>query len=1533
MPSTVGLYNPAYEHDACGVAMVVDMHGRRSRDIVDKAITALVNLEHRGAAGAEQNSGDGAGIMIQVPDAFLREVVDFELPPEGSYATGIAFLPQSARDSALACEALEKIVESEGLTVLGWRDVPTDDSSLGALARDAMPTFRQPFIGGATGLELERRAYVIRKRAEHELGTKGPGQDGPGRETVYFPSLSGKTFIYKGMLTTPQLKAFYLDLQDQRVHSALGIVHSRFSTNTFPSWPLAHPFRRIAHNGEINTVTGNENWMRAREALIDTDIFGADLDKIFPVCTPGASDSARFDEVLELLHLGGRSLPHAVLMMIPEAWERNESMDPARRAFYAYHSALMEPWDGPASVCFSDGTVVGAVLDRNGLRPSRIWVTDDGLVVMASEVGVLDLDPATVVQRLRLQPGRMFLVDTAQGRIISDEEIKSDLAAEHPYQQWLDSEQFHLDDLPQGPYIRMPHHRVVLRQQAFGYTSEELNMLVAPMARTGAESIGSMGTDTPIAVLSTRPRMLFDYFQQLFAQVTNPPLDAIREEVVTSLKATVGPESDLLNPTAASCHQIVLPQPILRNHELAKLVNLDPDDEVNGHKHGMRSAIIRCLYPVAEGGAGLRDALAEIRRAASEAIAGGARILILSDRESNETQAPIPSLLSVAAVHHHLVRERTRTQVGLIVEAGDAREVHHMATLIGFGAAAINPYMAFESISDMIERGVLSASATGGAAAPLDREKALQNYIKAAGKGVLKVMSKMGISTVASYTGAQLFQAIGISQSILDEYFRGLYCPVGGIDLDDIAADVSARHRLAYLDRPDERAHRELEVGGEYQWRREGEHHLFNPDTVFKLQHSTRTGQYAVFKEYTRLIDDQSEQMASLRGLLKFKEGARPPVPIEEVEPAAEIVKRFSTGAMSYGSISAEAHETLAIAMNRLGARSNSGEGGEAVSRFTPDPNGDWRRSAIKQVASGRFGVTSNYLSNCTDIQIKMAQGAKPGEGGQLPGNKVYPWVAEVRHSTPGVGLISPPPHHDIYSIEDLAQLIYDLKNANPAARIHVKLVSENGVGTVAAGVSKAHADVVLISGHDGGTGATPLTSMKHAGAPWELGLAETQQTLLLNGLRDRIVVQVDGQLKTGRDVVVAALLGAEEFGFATAPLVVSGCVMMRVCHLDTCPVGVATQNPVLRARFNGKPEFVENFFMFIAEEVRELMASLGFRTVNEMVGQVNSLDTAQAAAHWKAHKLDLAPVLLEPDSAFMNQDLYCTSRQDHGLDKALDQQLITQCREALDSGTPVRFSSRISNTNRTVGTMLGHEVTKAYGGDGLPDGTIDITFDGSAGNSFGAFVPRGITLRVFGDANDYVGKGLSGGRIVLRPSQSAPAGYVAEDNIIGGNVILFGATSGEAFIRGTVGERFAVRNSGVHAVVEGVGDHGCEYMTGGRVVILGPTGRNFAAGMSGGVAFVYDPQGRLPQNLNTELVDIEEFDDADAEWLHDILVAHRDATDSAVAQRILADWPRQAGDFVKVMPRDYKSVLLAIAAAERSGANMDQAIMAAAHG
>jgi len=1188
----------------------------------------------------------------------------------------------------------------------------------------------------------------------------------------------------------------------------------------------------------------------------------------------------------------------------------------------------MEPWDGPASMTFTDGTVVGAVLDRNGLRPSRIWVTDDGLVVMASEAGVLDLDPATVVRRMRLQPGRMFLVDTAQGRIVSDEEIKAELAAEHPYQEWLDKGLVPLGDLPAGKYVRMPHDRLVKRQLAFGYTYEELNLLVAPMVRSGAEPIGSMGTDTPVAVLSQRPRMLYDYFHQLFAQVTNPPLDAIREEVVTSLQGTTGGEGDLLNPDESSCHQIVLQQPILRNYELAKLINLNPDDKVNGRPHGMRSKVVRCLYPVAEGGAGLTAALTEVRAQASAAIADGARVIILSDRESDERMAPIPSLLAVSAVHHHLVRERTRTHVGLVVESGDAREVHHVAMLIGFGAAAVNPYLVFESIEDMLDRGVFDGFGDG-----IDRKTALSNYIKAAGKGVLKVMSKMGISTLASYTGAQLFQAVGISEDILDEYFTGLSCPTGGITLEDIATDVATRHTLAYIDRPDERAHRELEVGGEYQWRREGEYHLFNPETVFKLQHATRTGQYKIFKEYTRLVDDQSERMASLRGLLKFRAGVREPIPLEEVEPASEIVKRFSTGAMSYGSISAEAHETLAIAMNRLGGRSNCGEGGEDVKRFDRDPNGDWRRSAIKQVASARFGVTSHYLTNCSDIQIKMAQGAKPGEGGQLPGHKVYPWVAKVRHSTPGVGLISPPPHHDIYSIEDLAQLIHDLKNANPSARVHVKLVSENGVGTVAAGVSKAHADVVLISGHDGGTGATPLTSQKHAGAPWELGLAETQQTLLLNGLRDRIVVQVDGQLKTGRDVMIGALLGAEEFGFATAPLVVAGCIMMRVCHLDTCPVGVATQNPVLRERFNAKPEFVENFFMFIAEEVREYMAQLGFRTFNEAVGQAGALDTTLARAHWKAHKLDLTPVLHEPESAFMNQDLYCSSRQDHGLDKALDQQLIVMSREALDSGKPVRFSTTIGNVNRTVGTMLGHELTKAYGGQGLPDGTIDITFEGSAGNSFGAFVPKGITLRIYGDANDYVGKGLSGGRIVVRPSDNAPEGYVAEDNIIGGNVILFGATSGEVYLRGVVGERFAVRNSGAHAVVEGVGDHGCEYMTGGKVVILGRTGRNFAAGMSGGVAYVYDPDGELPKNLNAEMVELETVDEDDADWLHGAIQAHVDATDSAVGQRILADWPGQQRHFVKVMPRDYKRVLQAIAEAERDGLDVDKAIMAAAHG
>ncbi|WP_132993396.1 glutamate synthase large subunit [Gordonia zhaorongruii] len=1539
MPGPVGLYDPVNEHDACGVAFVVDMHGRRSRDIVEKAITALVNLEHRGAAGAEPNTGDGAGIMIQVPDRFLRAVTDFELPAAGEYATGIAFLPQSAGDVRDAVAGVEEIVRSEGLDLLGWRDVPIDETSLGALARDAMPTFRQLFItlsadqrSGADPMLLERLAYVVRRRVQYELGEKGAGQDGPGRDTAYFPSLSGQTFVYKGMLTTPQLRDFYLDLQDERVESALGMVHSRFSTNTFPSWPLAHPFRRVAHNGEINTVTGNENWMRAREALIETDAFGGSekLEKIFPVCTPGASDTARFDEVLELLHLGGRSLPHSVLMMVPEAWERSEFMKPEHRAFYEYHSALMEAWDGPASVCFTDGTVIGAVLDRNGLRPSRIWVTKDGLVVLGSEVGVLDIDPADIVSRQRLQPGRMFLVDTAQGRIVADEEVKDSLAAEHPYQEWLDANQVRLEELPAPEHTHMAHDRVTLRQQVFGYTNEDLNVLIAPMAASGAEAIGSMGTDTPVAVLSARPRMLFDYFQQRFAQVTNPPLDAIREEIVTSIGHRIGGERDLLDPGPESAKQIVLRSPIFDNDDLARLI------EIDGATTGFPSAHIHGLYPVAEGGAGLRRALDEVRAEVSAAIAGGARVIVLSDRESDGTLAPIPSLLLTSAVHHHLVRERTRTCASIVVETGDAREVHHMALLVAFGASGINPYMAFETIEDMLESGLLDVPGSDGSSHDERFAKARANYIKAAGKGVLKVMSKMGISTVPSYNGSQLFQVIGIAQDVVDEFFTGLNSHLDGIGLDEIADEVARRHRVAFTDRPSERAHRELEVGGEYQWRREGEHHLFNPDTVFKLQHSTRTGQYRVFKEYTKLIDDQSKRLGTLRGLFDFNFGDRDPIPIEKVEPAREIVKRFSTGAMSYGSISAEAHETLAIAMNRLGARSNSGEGGEDPRRFSHDENGDWRRSAIKQVASGRFGVTSHYLSNCTDIQIKMAQGAKPGEGGQLPPHKVYPWIAEVRGSTPGVGLISPPPHHDIYSIEDLAQLIHDLKNANPSARIHVKLVSEVGVGTVAAGVSKAHADVVLISGHDGGTGASPLTSLKHAGAPWEIGLAETQQTLLLNGLRDRIVVQVDGQLKTGRDVMIAALLGGEEFGFATAPLVVSGCVMMRVCHLDTCPVGIATQNPLLRERFTGKAEHVENFMLYIAEEVRELLARLGFRSLEDAIGRFDALDTGKAREHWsgeKAGKLDLAPILTMPESPFMNQDLYCTGSQDHGLDKALDNELIEKARAALDSGTRVTLSTPITNVNRTVGTMLGHEVTKAYGAQGLPEGTVSIDFTGSAGNSFGAFVPRGITMRLEGDANDFVGKGLSGGKIVVRPPRNASPEFVAEENIIAGNVIGFGGTGGKIFLRGVAGERFCVRNSGVQAVVEGVGDHGCEYMTGGSVVVLGETGRNFAAGMSGGVAYIYNPNGTFEAKLNAELVDLEDMDADDLRLLADSITEHRDETGSAVATAILDDWSTQQGHFVKVMPRDYRKVLVAIDAAERTGRDVNEAIMEAARG
>ncbi|MFD4302915.1 glutamate synthase large subunit [Streptomyces albidoflavus] len=1492
-PAQQGLYDPRNEHDACGVGFVATLTGEPSHTLVDQALTVLRNLEHRGATGSEPDSGDGAGILTQVPDAFLRETAGFDLPEAGAYAVGIAFLPEAGTEEAAA--RIDALAAEEGLTVLGWREVPVAPALLGATARATMPAFRQLFVAAenATGIALDRLAFVLRKRAEREAG-------------VYFPSLSSRTLVYKGMLTTGQLEPFFPDLSDRRFASAIALVHSRFSTNTFPSWPLAHPYRFVAHNGEINTVKGNRNWMRARESQLASELFGGgdkDLSRVFPVCTPDASDSASFDEVLELLHLGGRSLPHSVLMMIPEAWENHASMDASRRAFYQYHAAMMEPWDGPACVTFTDGTQVGAVLDRNGLRPGRYWVTDDGLVVLGSEVGVLDIDPAKVVRKGRLQPGRMFLVDTAEHRIIEDDEIKGTLATEQPYEEWLETGTIELHDLPEREHIVHTHASVTRRQQTFGYTEEELRVILAPMAKAGAEPIGSMGTDTPIAALSKRPRLLFDYFTQLFAQVTNPPLDAIREELVTSLYSTLGPQGNLLEPTAASCRSVTLPFPVIDNDELAKLVHINAD----GDMPGMKAVTLSGLYRVSGGGEALAERIEEIRAEADAAIEAGARLIVLSDRHSDAEHAPIPSLLLTAAVHHHLIGTKQRTQVGLLVEAGDVREVHHVALLIGYGAAAVNPYLAMESVEDLVRAGTFLPG--------IEAETAIRNLIHALGKGVLKVMSKMGISTVASYRGAQVFEAVGLKDDFVRTYFSGTTSKIGGVGIDVVAREVAARHAKAYPATGIARAHRALEIGGEYQWRREGEPHLFDPDTVFRLQHATRNRRYDIFKQYTGRVNEQSERLMTLRGLFGIKSD-RPSVPVEEVEPVSEIVKRFSTGAMSYGSISQEAHETLAIAMNQLGGKSNTGEGGEDAERLY-DPA---RRSAIKQVASGRFGVTSEYLVNADDIQIKMAQGAKPGEGGQLPGHKVYPWVAKTRHSTPGVGLISPPPHHDIYSIEDLAQLIHDLKNANPQARIHVKLVSEVGVGTVAAGVSKAHADVVLVSGHDGGTGASPLTSLKHAGGPWELGLAETQQTLLLNGLRDRIVVQTDGQLKTGRDVVVAALLGAEEFGFATAPLVVSGCVMMRVCHLDTCPVGIATQNPVLRERFSGKAEFIVNFFEFIAEEVRELLAELGFRSIEEAVGHAELLDTERAVAHWKAEGLDLEPLFHVPDlpdGAVRHQ----ITTQDHGLEKALDNELIKLAADALAAHTaedaqPVRAQVAIRNINRTVGTMLGHEVTKKFGGAGLPDDTIDLTFTGSAGQSFGAFVPRGVTLRLEGDANDYVGKGLSGGRIVVRPDRAAD--HLAEYSTIAGNTIGYGATGGEIYLRGRTGERFCVRNSGATVVSEGVGDHGCEYMTGGHAVVLGETGRNFSAGMSGGIAYVIDLD---PDRVNAgNAAAVEGLDDTDRQWLHDVVRRHQEETGSTVAGKLLADWENALTRFSKIIPTTYKAVLAAKDAAELAG-------------
>jgi glutamate synthase (NADPH) large chain len=1483
VPLKHGLYDPQFEHDSCGVGFVVDMAGRKSNDIVRKALQVLVNLQHRGAKGCEANTGDGAGITMQIPHVFLKgecKKLGFDLPAPGNYGVGMVFLPRDPHSARWCEEIVEAAIRRAGQKLLGWRTVPTNNSPIGDSAKAVEPVFKQVFVERnpyiRSTAEFERKLYLIRKRIEKTT------------TELYFDSLSAHTLIYKGMLSAEQMEIYFPDLVDPRVESALAVVHQRFSTNTFPSWSLAHPFRYISHNGEINTLRGNINWMTAREAQFASNLFGEDVKDLLPVIVDGGSDSAMFDNAVEMLVMCGRSLPHAMMMLIPEAWDGHETMSDEKKAFYEYHSCLMEPWDGPASMVFTDGTVIGATLDRNGLRPSRYCVTKDGLVVMASEVGVLDIPPENIVRKGRLQPGKMFLVDTREGRIIDDTELKQKITTDKPYRQWLNDSLVRLADLPEERVPEPNHETVLLRQQVFGYTHEDLRILMAPMAKNGEEALGSMGTDTPLAVLSDCAPSLFNYFKQLFAQVTNPPLDAIREELVTSMSTALGPERNLLKPEPESCRMIKILSPIIDNGDLAKLRHINVP--------GFRSATLPMAFKVSEGGEGMRRALSDLFETASMAIKSGANILILSDRQIDKDYAPIPSLLATSGLHHHLVREGARTKATLIVETGDAREVHHYCLLIGYGASAINPYLAFETLDDMIRQNLLTG---------MDHRKAVNHYTKAVKKGVLKVMSKMGISTLQSYRGAQIFEAIGLDANFVETYFTKTPSRIGGIGLEEIAEETIARHRQAFPERPVRTP--DLDWGGQYQWRQDGEYHMYNPETIHKLQYSTRTGSYKIFKQYSAAVNSATQKLCTLRGLMDLKFTDQP-IPLEEVEPVESIMKRFATGAMSFGSISKEAHETLAIAMNRIGGRSNTGEGGEDPARYVLDANGDSRNSAIKQVASARFGVTSQYLVSANELQIKMAQGAKPGEGGQLPGHKVDETIARVRHSTPGVGLISPPPHHDIYSIEDLAQLIYDLKNSNPRARISVKLVSEVGVGTIAAGVAKAHADVVLISGDSGGTGASPLTSLKHAGIPWELGLAETHQVLVLNNLRSRIIVQTDGQMKTGRDVVIAALLGAEEYGFATSALIVSGCIMMRVCHLNTCPVGVATQDPVLREKFTGKPEHVVNYFRMIAEEVRELMAQLGFRSVDEMIGRRDKLDTRKAIDHWKAQKLDLTSILYMPEVP----ESIPTRRihdQDHGLSKALDNLLMELAKDALESAKPVELQLPIRNANRTVGTILGSEVTRRYGGDGLPDDTIRIKFTGSAGQSFGAFIPQGISLTLEGDANDYFGKGLSGGRLVVYPPASA--GFRAEENIVIGNVALYGATGGVAFIRGIAGERFAVRNSGAATVVEGVGDHGCEYMTRGRVVVLGRTGRNFAAGMSGGIAYVIDEEGDFAQRCNLQMVDLETLEDATEEKLvRDLIERHAQFTDSTRARAILASWNSYREKLVKIMPLDYRRVL-----------------------
>ncbi len=1506
LPEKQGLYDPQFEHDACGVGFVCQMKGKRSHDIIQQALTILVNLDHRGACGCEVNTGDGAGILLQLPHGFFAKHGPAGLPKPGHYGVGMLYVSPDAKVREQSEKTFAAIAQAEGLTVLGWRTVPTDHSSLGQTAIGSEPCVRQVFLGRpascATDQDFERKLFIVSKQAHYQLRASG-------KDSYYYASsLSCRTIIYKGMLMPEQVGKYFPDLADKSMDTALALVHSRFSTNTFPSWERAHPYHYIAHNGEINTLNGNVNWMKAREPLLASPLFGADIAKIQPVVNPNGSDSAKFDNVLELLVMGGRSLPEAMMMMIPEPWNGHESMSPEKKAFYEYQSCLMEPWDGPASVVFTDGTMIGATLDRNGLRPSRYYVTKDDYVIMGSEAGVLPIDPANVASKGRLQPGRMFIVNMEEGRIVPDEEIKQQIASQKPYRDWLNKNLIKLADIADAPEVPAPDHdSTVQRQLAFGYTFEDQRKLLLPMAKDGVEAMGSMGTDIPLAVLSNKSKLLYDYFKQLFAQVTNPPIDCIREEIVTSSVTTIGPERNLLDPTPSSAHLIELPSPILTNEELAKLRHVAQGQ--------FRSVTIPTLFDAKLGAKGLEAAMDEVCRQAGLHIDAGINLIILSDRGVDRNNAAIPGLLAVSGLHHYLIREGKRTKVGLILESGEPREVHHFCTLIGYGCAGINPYLAFETLDDMIRQGLLVG---------VDHYTACKNYVKAATKGIVKVASKIGISTIQSYLGAQIFECVGLQQKVVDKYFTGTATRIEGADLLAIAEEALERHRRAFTERVETAS--TLEVGGDYQWRNEGEAHLFSPQVIHSLQKAVRTGNYDTFKVYSGLVNDQMKQMFTLRSLLQFK--PRTPVPIEEVESVEAIVKRFKTGAMSYGSISQEAHESLAIAMNRLGGKSNTGEGGEDPERFTwTNEKGDSKNSAIKQVASGRFGVTSRYLTNAKEIQIKMAQGAKPGEGGQLPGGKVYPWIAKTRHSTTGVGLISPPPHHDIYSIEDLSELIHDLKNANRAARVSVKLVSEVGVGTIAAGVAKAHADVVLVSGFDGGTGASPQTSIKHAGLPWELGLAETHQTLVLNKLRSRIVVETDGQLKTGRDVVVAALLGAEEFGFATAPLVTLGCIMMRVCHLNTCPVGVATQDPALRKNFQGDPNDTVNFMRFIAQEVREIMASLGFRKLTDMVGRTDVLESRQAVAHWKAKGIDLSKLLYSP-AVGPEVGRFCTETQDHGLEKGLDLSvLLAKCQPAIEKGSPVTVELPIKNTHRVVGTILGNEITKKHP-NGLPDNTVQIKLKGSAGQSLGAFVPAGVTITLEGDANDYVGKGLSGGRIVVYPD--AKSTFKAEENIILGNVALYGATSGEAYFRGVAGERFCVRNSGVTTVVEGVGDHGCEYMTGGRVVVLGPTGRNFAAGMSGGVAYILDEKGDFATRCNKQMVGLEKPDAKDAAELRAIVQRHADLTGSEKAKAVLGNWDATLPKFVKVMPKDYKRVLQAIATAQAKGLSGDAALQEA---